>query len=178
MSKYLIRFGTIKKTLLIPFLLALSQILLNLLENNPPEGVKNQIMDSFSNALGQMSIIFLSKLKFFSSKREKFKEEKKVASNGCLHYTILCSLILLYILLVMVNGIIGNSVSLQSIHVTGLCTTESIEIIFICLVSICLLNYHYYIHHVISIIRKFTQKIGLDYFSLFGFRPIPPPSLF
>ena len=166
MDNHIIQFGALNKYLFIPFLLALSQILLNVLDLCIKDGnnqVNNQVIDTFSNTLGQMSIIIIPQLKIFSSKMEKF-EEKKVSSNGCLHYSILCFLLFIYIVLVIVNAFTGKSESqeFKSIHVSGLCTNESFEILFICLVSMCLLHSKYYIHHVISIILFFILCALID----------------
>ena len=156
MSKCIFQIGALNKKLVIPFLFALTQILLNILSAYPEEEKNNQIMDTFSNTLGQMSILIIPKLKVFSSKREQFMIEKESLSKRCLHYFILCLLIFIYITLVVITGVSESceeheEYSFQTSHVSGLCTQESLEIIFICLLSIRLLNYKYHIHHVISI---------------------------
>jgi len=83
----------------------------------------------------------------------KYYERKKTI----LHYLILLLIFGIYVILsifvtIQSNIYMDNHKSYSSPHNSGLSSFESLEMIFICLVSIILLKYKYYIHHIISII--------------------------
>ena len=71
--KFCLRLGNFKSTLLIPFLLGLTQIIINIFNDIYPEDAKNQILESYSVALGEIGTIIIPHIKFFSIESEKTK---------------------------------------------------------------------------------------------------------
>ena len=169
----IIKFGFFNKKLLLPFGVALFQILINIMNLTLQEKVKNSLLEMIGTGLSQF-IEFLIPLfnisalktnnknilnphykKFYNCKRRSF------------HYLILIIIFSAYIVLNIIISMQTNlyqqkTKSFESPHNSGFSSLESFEIIFICLVSILLLKYKYFIHHTISIIIFVLVCISID----------------
>ena len=160
MSNCIIIFGKFNKKLLLPLILSLAQIILSLINEYYPEKENNIVLQIFTLSLGEMSIKLLPlilKIQIHNNIDPLALTRKK--NRKCLHYFILCILFLLY------QGIRTGSKVIESIYTDkDYSYTDSnlfppnefiimsIEMIFLVLVSILLLKYKFYMHHVISII--------------------------
>ena len=169
MSKYIFRFGLINRKLFLPFLLGLSQVSINIINKYFPEKKKCQIMESFSIAIGQMAIIIIPHLKIFSFEKEKVSIKKYSTSKVICHYFILCMnysfLVSLFIVLALLKEKAKNNEeeAFKSPHSYTLFSVESLQIIFISLVSICLLKYKYFIHHIIALLTFIALSLSIDF---------------
>ena len=155
MVKY-IQFGIFGKKLLLPFGVALVQIIINVMNIVLPEQPKNSILEMFISGVSEVSFAFLPYfIKYSSSSKNKFviyRIKKRI-----LHHSILLILFSIYVILnIFVN--IQSAIyfqtknSVQNPHNSGFSSLDSLELIFLCIVSILLLRYKYFIHHIISII--------------------------
>lgn len=83
MAEKIIMFGQLNKKFLLPFLLALAQMILILVNKYYPEEKKNLVFQQYEVSLGEMSIIFLPYILKISNKEiPKEKEIKK--KNVCI----------------------------------------------------------------------------------------------
>ena len=172
-SKWLLILGSFNKKLLIPFFLALDQILYNIIILYYP-GESSQIIESYSISIGHMLNLIIPHIKFFSNKSNKLatdlisKEEKKNCSKYCiLHYFLLICLYNIESLLIIISSLlIQNSeetnTTIKLPHIVGPFTKESLIIILISLISFFLLKYKYYIHHNISLVSFIIMGIIID----------------
>ena len=90
MAEKIIIFGQLNKKFLLPFLLALAQMILIIVNKYYPEEKKNLVFQQYEVSLGEMSIIFLPYILKISSK--EIPKEKEIKKKKCLHYFILCFL--------------------------------------------------------------------------------------
>ena len=168
MSKFCIRKGIFNKKLLFPFFLAVVQ-LANGLINIYYTQIKNRLMDLFSNSIGQMLIIIIPHIKYFSvSNKEKTKCE---CSKSCiLHYFILCLFFTIDNCVTLSYSMISTVIDqndqeskvIPNLILDSLITKDGLEIILISLICMCLLKYKYFIHHYLSIVLIFISAIAMD----------------
>ena len=168
MSKFCIRKGIFNKKLLFPFFLAVVQ-LANGLINIYYTQIKNRLMDLFSNSIGQMLIIIIPHIKYFSvSNKEKTKCE---CSKSCiLHYFILCLFFTIDNCVTLSYSMISTVIDqndqeskvIPNLILDSLITKDGLEIILITLICMCLLKYKYFIHHYLSIVLIFISAIAMD----------------
>ena len=78
MSKFIIRTGTFNIKLLIPFLLALAQVIIFIIDLYYPEEKSSFTMNSYSTGLGQIAIIILPYIKCFLFQVRKRKKDVNV----------------------------------------------------------------------------------------------------
>ena len=156
--KKFIQFGFFNKKLLLPFGVAFVQILINIMNIIFNEKSKNTLLEMIDTSVGEMIIIFvpLFHISVFKTNTNPFRYRSKKLKAFC-HYFILFLIFSVYVVLTIFVAIqssiyIQNNKSYSNPHNSGLSSFESLEMIFICLVSILLLKYRYFIHHVISII--------------------------
>ena len=155
MSKCFIIFGQINKKLLLPLFLIISQVLYILINELAFKEQKNSILELFMFSFGQISIRFIPYIIKISieNSNEKFRSTRK---RKILHYFILCLLFYANIglgstadyleadkFIYIQTNLFPNDDFLLMIYV------ESILLIFI---SICLLKYKYFKHHIISLV--------------------------
>ena len=154
----LISFGEVNKKLLLPFLLALADIIFIILNKYLTDNENNSIINYYSLAIGQLAIRLIP---YFIKISDKDESNEKVAKQKkCKDFSILCGL---YLLAESIKA--GRVVlSLKTTDVTTydyietnlFPTTQfiilSLEMIFLVLISRCLLKYKYYKHHIIAII--------------------------
>ena len=168
MVKY-IQFGFFNKKLLLPFGVAFVQILINVMNIVLPEQPKNVILEMFFSGISEIALALLPlfiKYSFKTNKLVIYKFNQRIK-----HYLILFFIFAAYVILNIFMNIqtsIYNR-SLQNPHNSGISSVESLELIFICVVSILILKYKYFIHHIISmvifIIVCFFIDLIIDNFS-------------
>ena len=159
MSKSFILCGTFNKRLLLPFLLALSEIIYIVFNAAYPVNSENLVLQVLSIALAEMSIKLLPlilKIRYKDALGEKGKVDKKQKIK---HYAILSALYLIHIGVIVAvtyfdfqkygtkfdtNG--SNLFPDIDLILMGL------EMIFLILISFKLLKYKYYNHHIYSTI--------------------------
>ena len=163
----LIIFGFYNKKILLPFGVALVQIIINIMNATFPENQKNQVLEMFSVAFSEIAVaaIPLFRISAFKSHREHIRKNTRILS--ALHYFVLFLIFGTFLVLNIVLSLLTveytkNNKSFQNPHNSGLSSFEGIELIFICLVSIKLLKYKYFIHHVISIIIFILMCFFID----------------
>ena len=145
--------GDISKKLLLPFLLALSQILINIHSAKFPEDESNQILETFSSCFGKFLIIIVPYI-FKASTNET--KEKVIQKKKCLHYFLLCLIYGINISLVFASSLFNSGFdegkeNVKNPHASGDFFKQGLELICIALISIFLLQYKYYLHNYISI---------------------------
>ena len=169
-TKSILTFGPLNKKLLIPFLLALNQILYNIFISYYP-GKTNQILESYSTSIGHMLILIIPRIKFFAKSelttKKIFDEQKTCSKKSFCHYFILIFLYNIETLLLFVASILERNSPKQSDyvklpHATGPFTKESFVVVFIAIVAYFLLKYKYYIHNIISLIAFIIMGIFID----------------
>ena len=153
--KRIIQLGNLNLKILLPFGVALVQILINIMNYIVNEKSKNQILEMFGVSFGQilLGIFLLFKLKTINDNIKN----KKSRLKGILYFGILGLIFGIYLVLnifasIQSNIYAKNNTSLQNPHNSGLSSIEGLELVFICIFSIKLLKYKYFIHHIISII--------------------------
>ena len=157
MNESFIIFEFRNKKLLLPFGMALVQIILNIINLIQFETRTNQILESDIVALSRMALIFIPiyKKSLFGKKKEQ-EILKGWKSKNYLHYILLiiiyCSYMGLHVLTIQVIAKkYTEKNSLQNPHNSDLSMIEGFELIVICIFSIILLKYKYYFHHILSI---------------------------
>ena len=165
MAQFCIKIGDFNKLLLLPFSLALIQIIMLVFVHFVKEEIHNNVLESYSIGLGDIAVFIIPHIKFFSISNKKEKTKCAFSRKIFLNYVIL--LFLFTIKAGLRNFFFGAYYSgLSSIikaKVDYLSTNESVEIIFITIVSIFLLKYKYFIHHYLSIILFCFSSIAYDY---------------
>ena len=161
MSNFFIKLGEFKKILLLPFSLALTQILLLVLDDIIHEKVKNHVLESTSMGLGKLAIIIIPHIKFFSISKKEEEKKCECSKKNVLHYIIL---VVLYTITFNITYIVyeKNNYSIFWIKTENIATQQGIEILMITVISIFLLKYKYFIHHYISIILFCISSVGFD----------------
>ena len=164
MAKFFIRLGEFNKAMLLPFLLALAQLIRIILDDVLKEGKKNYILESSILGLGQVAVIIIPHIKFFSLSNKKEKNKCECSYKIILRYAILLFLYgietnVMYVCYIsqMISQMRrkdGNykSKSMFRMKSEGLATKEGLEMVFITIIAIFLLKYKYFIHHILSII--------------------------
>jgi len=158
MSRSIIIFGQLNKRYILPFLLALTQIILIIVNNFFPEKETNIVFHDYTIALGQMSIKFVPYILKISDKEEKkvlFESKQK----KCLHYFLLCFLFIMDVLIKTVVDYLKKSLegidfpySDSNLLMLNDLIMLSLEMIFMVCISRLLLKYQYFKHHLISIL--------------------------
>ena len=156
MAKF-IQFGFFNKKLLLPFGIALFQILINIMNIVIPENSKNQMLEMIGMGLSEVSIVLIPLFNKYLFKTILNESRMNSYSKSLLHFTILFLIFTIFLILnFYVNNLANTNneknKSFQKPHNSGLSTFEGLELIFICLVSFILLKYKYFIHHIIFII--------------------------
>ena len=140
MKKY-IKFAFFNKKLLLPFGVAFIQILINIMNIILQEKSKNTLLEMIDVAFSEIIIIFIPILNISALKTNmnnvKYYERKKTL----LHYFILFLIFSVYVILSIFVAIqssiyMDHHKSFSNPHNSGLSSFESLEMIFICLVSI------------------------------------------
>ena len=159
MSKSFIKFGSINKKFLLPFLLAVSEVAYIIFNKYYPVKDVNLILHVYSMAFGEMSIKLLPYILKISDNDIIQRNKRLTTKRKCLHYTILS---LLYVFTLGINGgadayeahVMGKKISIagSNLFSSNDLILLGLEMIFMIVVSIWLLKYKYYKHHIISTI--------------------------
>ena len=88
MSKCFITFGTINKKLLLPFLLAVTEIIYIVFNKYYPYPQENLILQVYGMTLAEMSIKILPYILKIKDAEESKQKEQLIKKRKCLHYTI------------------------------------------------------------------------------------------
>ena len=166
MPKFIIRTGTFNIKLLIPFLLALAQVIIFIIDLYYPEEKSSFTMNSYSTGLGQIAIIILPYIKCFSISSQKKEKRCKCSKKNCLHYFILfflssIDIVTTNLCTMKIENI--NDKTLSIIPISDFFSTkDGIEIILITIFNILLIKYEYFIHHYLSIILFLLFSVSID----------------
>ena len=162
MSKCFIKLGIINKKIILAFFLAASEIGYVIFNKYYPVKEVNIVLHTYSMALGEMSIKLLPYILQIRNKNKKnnLKIKQQVfTKKKCIHYTILCSLNLSTMIIeigaALYDGYIRDTstpMSGSNLFSSNDLILLSLEMIFIIFISIWLLKYKYYHHHIISTI--------------------------
>ena len=174
-------FGSVNKKFLLPFFLAVSEIIYIIFNKYYPVQEDNMILLISSMALAEMSIKLIPFVLKIHSKEEKKEKEQLITKKKFIHYTILTSLYLVNTIIIAgaevfdfyIIGVDNKSYSGSNLFPDNDLILMSIEMVFLILVSIWLLKYKYYKHHIIStiifIIFGITSELCLEtYFTSNG----------
>ena len=155
MSKKFIIFGSLNRKLLLPSFLAIGQIIFIIVSRFYPEKINNAVFQQYSLSIGEICIIFIPYI-FNISQKEKLIENEKTKKK-CLHYFTLC---FLYALDYGIRNVIialeytktdkGISYNESNLYMVNDFVTLSIEMIVVVFITIKLLKYKYFRHHIIS----------------------------
>jgi len=169
MSKFIIRFGEFKKALLLPFLLALTQIIIFVLDIVIYERVKSHLLESTAIGLGEFAVIIIPYLKCFSISNKNERTKCSCSKKICLNYIILLILYAIqtnaiyfsYLFNInKYNNVISSSIFRSKIE--KISTQQGLEIIIITIMSIFMLKYKYFIHHYISVFLFCLSSVAND----------------
>ena len=150
MSKQFIILGELSKKHLLPLFLALSYLTYLIINRFYPIKVKNNIIDLYSNSLGFAGIIIIPYIfKFTQNDIPNIPKEGEIQKNKYLHYFIL---IVVFILYTAAREIPGFLYPGQLSDSDDPFAYIGLEMICLTVVSVFLLKYKYYKHHILSII--------------------------
>ena len=153
----LIQFGVYNKKLFLPFGVAFVQILINIMNKTLPEKIKNQFLEMSEVSLSEIAIIIIPIFNICSLKTRNDFVLKRTKKKIIFQFLVLSFIFGVFIFFNIMKSIQANMYkqqkkSYQNPHNSGLSSFESLELIFITIVSFLLLKYKYFIHHIISII--------------------------
>ena len=154
MPKKFIIIGELSKRHLLPFFLAIVQIATNIVNRYLTGGEPNIVLDLFSTSLGITSIVFIPYIFRFANIESK--NEKETRNKKCLHYFLLIFIFIVYSALKSISQRVkGEKEELTRVVnplSEGPFVNIGVEMFFLTLVSIILLKYKYFAHHIISLV--------------------------
>ena len=174
MWKNLISFGNLNKKLLLAPILIMAQLVFVIFTKYYPEKITNMIIETYMSALGEMSIKLLPLiLKILNDKDEKV--ENLIKQNKCKHYSILSILFMSNSLMSSLGLIaeyylneepmdINKNYSKNVLFPNNDFILVSLEMVFLIIISIFLLKYKFYKHHIISLGIFFAFGIVCEIF--------------
>ena len=163
MSKCPIILGAINKKLFLSLFLALGQVAMILIYAFYPKKDNNVVVQLYVLSIGEMLIKTFPYILNFSdigkiNEKEKGKEQN-AHKNTWKHYIYLGLLYALNVGVLITVEVLNSVLRRQIVTYTGSNLVPnhdfiilSVEMVFIVLVSMCLLKYRYYRHHIISMI--------------------------
>ena len=168
--KNLVQFGFYSKKLLLPFGVAFFQILINIMNLIFNESQKNNILESIDNAFSELIIPIIPLINIFSFQIKDNVAPQRSRLKNFLHFFILSVVFGSYVAINIIKNVqLGKYMqeqiqkkTLLNPHNSGLSSFESLELIFICVVSVILLKYKYFVHHNISIIIFILTSFFID----------------
>ena len=168
MSGFFLKIGSASTKLIFPFLFAFSTIIMNFYINNIVKDMKNSTMKNISIAIGEMATIIVPKIKsLFTKKTENLSNRNSIIKKKkCLHFFLLFLFFIIYTICIVVSQILSTQINKQSTeshHRNGFYSGESIEALFMTILSIFLLKYKYFIHHKISLLLFILLSISIDF---------------
>ena len=172
MAKKIIIFGELDKKLILPFCLAFTHILLNILFKYYPEDIHSIISDMLPYSFGFIGIrIIPFVLRFSQDNKDEIKFSKK---QIFLHYFLLILFFLIFIGMQQASTFLRGYYNDASYEPENPYTQREflklcLQIIFMNFISIILLKYKYFKHHFISIIILLIFDVicdlSLDYYN-------------
>ena len=153
MVKKLFIFGDINKKLLLPFLLAISQIFYNVHNSKFPEKEPNQILETYSLSISKFFILIVPRIFKLDATVEKsfFLRRKKVLNYFLLFFIYLLNIGLIAGAALFNKEFDAGKQDAKNPSTVGEFLKQGIEMVFLALISIFLLKYKYFIHNYIAI---------------------------
>ena len=166
MSNKIIIFGELNMKLLLPFGLAALQIILKVITQLFPKDGVNMVLEMYSTAFGEMSVRLMPLILKITHSHMYY--ENKPQRRRCLNYSLLVLLFIATIVMKIIVKTAKGEMSEASASYNPIADYEflklSIEMICLIIISKILLNYKYFIHHVISIAIFIVIGIVCDIF--------------
>ena len=172
--KNLIGFGIITKKLIIPFLLAFSQIIIDIEEQlyskelvycdeeNKCKKISNAL-NAYSASIGSILVIIIPHIKAFSNENKQNIIKDNISRiNMCCKYCLLIFLYLILISSITYSSLRSEKSEVISPHNYGLCMKEGFEIIFLTLITSFILKYKYFLHNLISLLLFIVVCLSID----------------
>ena len=169
MKECFLKIGIINKKLIVSLSLLILSIVHIFYINYILKNKANVIITEISSSIGHMSIIIIPYIKCISIRKSKKIKINKIKKNYFKDYFIFFLTHLVNLLLLLACSQLKptsnkeSNILFISSNVHGLYCIGSIEIIFIIIVSFFLLNYHYFIHHYISLFLFILTSISIDF---------------
>ena len=153
MVKKLFILGDINKKLLLPFLLAISQIFYNVHNSKFPEKEPNQILETYSLSISKFFILIVPRIFKLDSTVEKsfFLRRKKVLNYFLLFFIYVLNIGLIAGAALFNKEFDAGKQDAKNPSTVGEFLKQGIEMVFLALISIFLLKYKYFIHNYIAI---------------------------
>lgn len=163
MAKFPIIFGSLNKKLFLSLFLALGQVALILIYAYYPKQDNNVVVQLYMLSIGEMLIKLFPYVLNFADieqiKKKEQEEEVKMNQKKWKHYILLGLLYSLNTAILIGAETLGFFLNKEKIAYTGSNLLPnhdfiilSFEMVFLVIVSKCLLKYKYYKHHIISIV--------------------------
>ena len=153
MSNKIIIFGKLNMKLLLPFGLAVLQIILKVITQLFPKDGVNMVLEMYSTAFGEMSVRLMPLILKITHSHMYY--ENKPQRRRCLNYSLLVLLFIATIVMKIIVKTTKGEMSEASASYNPIADYEflklSIEMICLIIISKILLKYKYFIHHVIFI---------------------------
>ena len=96
MSGKFIILGELNLKLLLPFFLALIQIIFNIFNRYFPGDRENTVLDFFSTSLGVISVVLIPHIFKFTNIEIKNDNVSNIHKKKCIHYSILIVIFLIF----------------------------------------------------------------------------------
>ena len=151
--------GKIDKRIIWPFLFALIQCALNLIDFQFPREKVNQIIDIFAVSLGHVLIIIIPFI--FKTKEKIIKKDEICTKKNIKYQAILWIINLVLFFFIRLASLKGSTIT--SLHNSLLATREAIEIIILIIITMIFFKSKYYIHHIISLVIYCSLSVGIDF---------------
>ena len=162
MAKWIFSLGTIDKKLFVPFLMAINQVIQNIIEYiyKSSEIPTSDIMDTFACNLGQMSIGLIPFI--FKYERPKSLKDAIFNKKNMKYQAISWALVLIFSIFITGSAFQNKGDKIENPHTSLLCTKEAVEMIFLTIITTFALKYKYYLHNIISMIIFCLFSIFID----------------
>ena len=160
MKDCIFKLGKIDKKIIWPFLFALIQVALNLINNIFPRDKINQIIDNISISFGTMLVLIIP---FFFKGRGKVIKKDEICTKTNIKYQAIFWAINLFYFMSAVLVALGSSGVVISMHNSLLVTKEAFEIIILIIITMIFFKSKYYIHHIISLVIFCGLCCGIDF---------------
>jgi hypothetical protein len=134
--------------------------------DNPEEGECKKeciILDLATTSLSQMALIIIPYINLFSVHYRRKKGKNNLSRTKIFfHFFLLCLIILCTYILNYLSFPTSENNNKRKAAISCLFSTQSLQIIFIVLISRFLLKYNYFIHHLLSIILEICLTVSVD----------------
>ena len=132
--------GKIDKKIIWPFLFAIMQVALTLINKLFPLDKVNQVIDSFSVSIGNMLVLIIPFV--FKTKDKIIKKDEICTKNNIKYQAIHWAISAVFCLSVALASLGGNTVVI-SIHSSLLVTREVVEIIILIIITMIIFKNKY-----------------------------------